>query len=111
MYNIFFGRRKKFELNNAESTYKVHYLGNVMTSLIKGGYCHGSSLNGSLNETNSHNNNNNQFNEKTNYKNLNQDFNYINTTKLKLDNNSSNKCNETSTIQCGRFPCPEATTA
>lgn len=41
MYNIFFGRRKKFQLNKAETTYKVHYLGNVMTSLIKGGYHHG----------------------------------------------------------------------
>jgi hypothetical protein len=34
--NILFGRCKKFEVNNAESTYKVHYLGNVMTSLLKG---------------------------------------------------------------------------
>lgn len=41
MYNILFGRRKKFQLNKAETTYKVHYLGNVMTSLIKGGYHHG----------------------------------------------------------------------
>lgn len=38
MYNILFGgRRKKFEVNCAETTYKVHYLGNVMTSLLKGG--------------------------------------------------------------------------
>lgn len=38
MYNILFGgRRKKFEVNCAESTYKVHYLGNVMTSLLKRG--------------------------------------------------------------------------
>jgi len=38
MYNILFGgRRKKFEVNSAESTYKVHYLGNVMTSLLKRG--------------------------------------------------------------------------
>ncbi len=36
--NILFGRCKKFEVNNAESTYKVHYLGNVMTSLLKGSY-------------------------------------------------------------------------
>ena len=36
MYNMFFGRRKTFQVNNAETTYKVHYLGNVMTSLIKG---------------------------------------------------------------------------
>lgn len=35
---MFFGRRKKFQVNNAERTYKVHYLGNVMTSLIKGNY-------------------------------------------------------------------------
>lgn len=41
MYNMFFGRRKKFQLNKAETTYKVHYLGNVMTSLIKGNYHHG----------------------------------------------------------------------
>ena len=41
MYKMFFGRRKKFQLNKAETTYKVHYLGNVMTSLIKGGYHHG----------------------------------------------------------------------
>ena len=34
---MFFGRRKKFQLNNPERTYKVHYLGNVMTSLLKGG--------------------------------------------------------------------------
>lgn len=38
---MLFGRRKKFQLNNAEATYKVHYLGNVMTSLVKGGYHHG----------------------------------------------------------------------
>jgi hypothetical protein len=38
---MFFGRRKKLQLNKAETTYKVHYLGNVMTSLIKGGYHHG----------------------------------------------------------------------
>ena len=44
MYNMFFGRRRKFQLNNAETTYKVHYLGNVMTSLIKGGYHHGQLL-------------------------------------------------------------------
>lgn len=38
MYNILFGgRRKKFEVNCAETTYKVHYLGNVMTSLLKSG--------------------------------------------------------------------------
>lgn len=38
MYNILFGgRRKKFEVNSAEATYKVHYLGNVMTSLLKRG--------------------------------------------------------------------------
>lgn len=38
MYNILFGgRRKKFEVNSAETTYKVHYLGNVMTSLLKVG--------------------------------------------------------------------------
>ena len=36
--NILFGRCKKFEVNNAESTYKVHYLGNVMTSLLKGSF-------------------------------------------------------------------------
>jgi hypothetical protein len=53
MYNIFFGRRRKFQLNNAETTYKVHYLGNVMTSLIKGGYHHGQ-----LKSTNDLNNNN-----------------------------------------------------
>ena len=41
MYNLFFGRRQKYQLNNAESTYKVHYLGNVMTSLVKGCYHHG----------------------------------------------------------------------
>ncbi len=40
---MFFGRRQKFQLNNAETTYKVHYLGNVMTSLVKGGYHHGNS--------------------------------------------------------------------
>ena len=33
---MFFGRRKTFQVNNPETTYKVHYLGNVMTSLIKG---------------------------------------------------------------------------
>lgn len=38
MYNILFGgRRKKFQVNCAETTYKVHYLGNVMTSLLKSG--------------------------------------------------------------------------
>jgi hypothetical protein len=102
MYNILFGRRKKFEVNNAESTYKVHYLGNVMTTLIKGGYCHGSSLNEyHTNNNNNHNHNNsnsnNHFNEKTNYKNLNQDLNFINTTtKLNLDA-ASKRSSETST--------------
>lgn len=40
MYNKLFGRRRKFEVNSAETTYKVHYLGNVMTSLLKGGHPH-----------------------------------------------------------------------
>lgn len=38
---MLFGKRQKFQLNNPEATYKVHYLGNVMTSLVKGGYQHG----------------------------------------------------------------------
>jgi hypothetical protein len=41
MYNKLFGRHKKFEVNAPEVTYKVHYLGNVMTSLIKGTFNHG----------------------------------------------------------------------
>ena len=41
MQSIFFGRRQKLQLNNADATYKVHYLGNVMTSLVKGTYHHG----------------------------------------------------------------------
>ena len=41
MYNKLFGRQKKFEVNSPEITYKVHYLGNVMTSLIKGTFNHG----------------------------------------------------------------------
>jgi len=105
MYNILFGRRKKFEVNNAESTYKVHYLGNVMTTLIKGGYCHGSSLNGPNPPSDHHpNNSNNHFNEKTNYKNLNQDLNFINTTtKLNLDrcDAASKRSSETSTDDDG----------
>lgn len=39
MYNLIFGKRKKFEINNADVTYKVHYLGNVMTSIMKGDGC------------------------------------------------------------------------
>lgn len=98
---FFGGRRKKFEVNNAESTYKVHYLGNVMTSLIKGGYCHGAPLNG--NTPHQPNNNtptsNNQFNDATNYKNLNQDFNFINTktNKITLQLTDTTTKNETST--------------
>jgi hypothetical protein len=34
-----FGKRKTFDLNNADMTYKVHYLGNVMTSIMKGDGC------------------------------------------------------------------------
>jgi hypothetical protein len=41
MYNKLFGRTKTFEVNAPEVTYKVHYLGNVMTSLIKGTFNHG----------------------------------------------------------------------
>jgi hypothetical protein len=41
MYNKLFGRHKKFEVNAPEVTYNVHYLGNVMTSLIKGTFNHG----------------------------------------------------------------------
>lgn len=41
MYNKIFGKQKKFEVNTAEITYKVHYLGNVMTSLLKGTFYHG----------------------------------------------------------------------
>lgn len=39
MYSLIFGKRKKFEINNADVTYKVHYLGNVMTSIMKGDGC------------------------------------------------------------------------
>jgi hypothetical protein len=39
MYSVIFGRRKKFDLNNANVTYKAHYLGNVMTSIMKGEGC------------------------------------------------------------------------
>ena len=98
MYSMLFGRRKKFEVNNAESTYKVHYLGNVMTTLIKGGYCHGASLSGGATNaqgTLTHNNTNNKFNAKTNYKNLNQDLSFMN-TKLNLES-ATGKSNETST--------------
>jgi hypothetical protein len=45
MYNKLFGKTKKFEVSQAEITYKVHYLGNVMTSLIKGTFCHDSQSN------------------------------------------------------------------
>lgn len=38
MLNIIFGKSKTFEVNSAETTYKVHYLGNVMTSHLKGAY-------------------------------------------------------------------------
>ena len=34
-----FGKRKKFEINKADVEYKVHYLGNVMTSIMKGDGC------------------------------------------------------------------------
>jgi hypothetical protein len=37
MYNILLGRSKKFQINNAQSTYKVHYLGNVLTTLLQCG--------------------------------------------------------------------------
>jgi hypothetical protein len=39
--NILFGKRGKFEVNSPDLTYKVHYLGNVMTSLIKNVYHQG----------------------------------------------------------------------
>jgi len=39
MYKMLFGKRKKFEVNTAEVTYKVHYLGNVLTSMMKGEGC------------------------------------------------------------------------
>jgi hypothetical protein len=45
---MFFGKRQKLQLNNPEATYKVHYLGNVMTSLLKGGYQHGKKPNSFL---------------------------------------------------------------
>ncbi|RNA31598.1 FAM43A-like [Brachionus plicatilis] len=38
MLNSIFGRRKTFEVNSAEIIYKVHYLGNVMTCLLKGAF-------------------------------------------------------------------------
>ncbi len=45
--NMLFGRCKTFEVNNPEATYKVHYLGNVMTSLLKGAnHLNVNSLNG-----------------------------------------------------------------
>lgn len=37
--NSLFGKRKKFEINTADLEYKVHYLGNVMTSIMKGDGC------------------------------------------------------------------------
>ena len=39
MYGLIFGKRKKFEINTADLEYKVHYLGNVMTSIMKGDGC------------------------------------------------------------------------
>ncbi len=48
---MLFGRKQKFQLNNAETTYKVHYLGNVMTSLVKGGYHHGNRTSSTSNLT------------------------------------------------------------
>jgi hypothetical protein len=38
MFNILFGRCQKFEVNPSESTHKVHYLGNVLTGLLKGAH-------------------------------------------------------------------------
>jgi len=34
-----FGKRKKFEINTGDVEHKVHYLGNVMTSIMKGDGC------------------------------------------------------------------------
>ena len=90
MYSILFGRRKKFEVNNAETTYKVHYLGNVMTSLVKGGYWHGG-ISSTLNSTPSSGSLNNNYNKKE----PNQDINIIANGKTKTDLSLS--LNETNT--------------
>lgn len=37
--NLIFGKRKKFKINSSELDFKVHYLGNVMTSIMKGDGC------------------------------------------------------------------------
>lgn len=56
MFNTLFGRRKTFVVNNPETTYKVHYLGNVMTCLLRGAFLNATStlkqlsLDTSLNE-------------------------------------------------------------
>lgn len=53
MLNSIFGRRKTFEVSSPEITYKVHYLGNVMTCLLKGSFMSSTAalnLDSSLNE-------------------------------------------------------------
>ncbi|CAF0959846.1 unnamed protein product [Brachionus calyciflorus] len=54
MLSSIFGRRKTFTVNNPEINYKVHYLGNVMTCLLRGAFMNTSikdlNLDTSLNE-------------------------------------------------------------
>jgi hypothetical protein len=88
MYNILFGRRKKFQVNNADVTYKVHYLGNVMTSLVKGGYHHGSNYSNSGNGNNSTLSNSNYVNT-SQYENGNFLHSRIEDGKLTIKSNYS----------------------
>jgi hypothetical protein len=37
--NLIFGKRRKFKINSRELEIKVHYLGNVLTSIMKGDGC------------------------------------------------------------------------